>query len=214
MTATIDRLASWAVPGKAVRLPEDTAERRILDWFDDLGLVVPEPSPIAMRHTDAGFVEIPLHEADEDEDLIFAPDMPDLDMLAAGCVSMAREHDEHFPGPLSWRRWRLTGWVARALYTSGITSTGGGMGWSGRDPIGSEVYHLPRWSDVLPRRHSTMRPYLLWRPSWWWECHARQGLRLRGRHRPEEPYVVGICAACIPCPSCGAHGPCVERCEL
>lgn len=119
---------------------------------------------------------------------------------------------ETWPSPHSWRRSRRVSAIARLLYTSGITREGGGCTMAGADPHGGTIYHLPRWGSVLPRRRGRMRPYLLFRQSWWWECHRRQGFRIRGRHQPEEPFALGICAACLPCPYCGAHRRCEATC--
>ncbi|HUD17321.1 MAG TPA: hypothetical protein VMQ59_08655 [Acidimicrobiales bacterium] len=122
--------------------------------------------------------------------------------------------------PPRWHfsRWKLTGRVASFLYVSGITSCGGSVSWSGGGPA---VYKLPRWRDVLPYRLRWdlkrmglfkfgyhMRPYFLWKPDWWWQCHKAQGWRLWRHHNPEHPFMLGLCAACYPCPKCGAHQWC------
>lgn len=215
----MDRLAGWAVPHGAVRAPAPSAVEDIREWFDALGVVIPQPAPMALRWTADGCEEVPVDEAVEDADLVLSSEAmaayhPDLDSLAAGCASIVAEHHQQYPGPLSWRRWELTGKVARLLYRSGVTRSGGSVGYDGRDPIGGPVFGMPRLRDVWPRRNNTMRPYLLWLPSWWWECQARQGWKVRGRHRPEAPFAFGVCAACCPCPSCGAHRECLARCEL
>jgi hypothetical protein len=102
-----------------------------------------------------------------------------------------------YPSKYSWRRWRLTERFSSFLYISGITRCGGGVSWSGNDPLGM-VYHLPRWGDVLPQRGARLRPYILGKPDWWWICQREQGLRLRGRHRPKYPEFLGLCSACYP----------------
>lgn len=54
--------------------------------------------------------------------------------------------------------------------------------------------------------------YVLWLPSWWWECQRQQGLRVRGRHRPLSPYIAWTCAACLACIECGAPYECKPEC--
>ena len=119
---------------------------------------------------------------------------------------------EPFPSRWSWRRRKAVRRLSGLLYTSGITRTGGGASMHGNDPVGGWIYSLPRWQDVLPRRSRHLRPYLLFKPDWWWQCHIRQGWQLRGRHTPEPPYAFGICAACVPCVECGAHYECKDEC--
>lgn len=214
----LDNLTSWAVPRSALCLPEHTPQADLLDWFERLGFTDPKPEPLALRWTESGCIEIPVEEADDDDDLILTADemdsyTPTLADVAAGCVSTVHDHEERFPGPLSWRRWTLTSRVAGLLYTSGLTRSGGSSGWASRDPIGSAVYTLPKLSHVLPHR-GTLRPYVLFKRDWWWHCQIAQGWRLRGRHKPEEPFTFGICAACLPCPSCGAKRECLPDCTL
>lgn len=192
-------------------------ERRILDWFTELGMSVPSSEPFALRWTGYGYDRISVDDAVEDEDLVIgATDFYPFGLkeLAAGCVFMVLESQETYPGRRSWRRWRLTGWVAGQLYQSGLTRSGGSFRVGGGDPLRGGTYTLPKLGTVLPRRNGTMRPYLLWKRSWWWECHARQGLKVRGRHRPKEPLAFGVCAACVPCPECGAEYDCVPGCPL
>lgn len=100
--------------------------------------------------------------------------------------------------------------IATFLYVSGITRSGG-MTTFDHDGIRD---YLPPLRHVLPRRGYPLRPYLLGKPSWWWECHWRQRLTIRGRHTPIAPYALGICAACVPCPRCGAQYACDSTCEL
>lgn len=119
----------------------------------------------------------------------------------------------NLPGPRSVYRRQITAKVARFLYCSGITRSGGGSSHWGRDPHGT-VYMLPSWRHVLPRK-GRLRPYVLWLPSDWWECQQAQGWRLRGRHKPG-PFVHGLCGTCTPWPCCGAtgnaHAPeCVDK---
>lgn len=201
-----------------MRVPTKLAdpESRIREWFRQLNLTIPPPEPIAIRWKPGGGTEtIPVAEAIEDEDTIIGSEdfYPfDLDDLAAGVVSMVKESQMTFPGRYSWRRWTATSWLAGKLYTSGITRSGGSMGYDGADPIGGPTYTLPKWSDVPPRRNSTMRPYLLGKQSFWWECLYRQGWKIRGRHKPQKPYAFGVCAACVPCPECGALYDCQPGC--
>jgi hypothetical protein len=110
--------------------------------------------------------------------------------------------DETFPGKYSWRRWEATSKLATFLYVTGITNSGGGTTWCGADPLGM-VHHLPGWRTVLPKRGRQLRPYILGKPNWWWECQIEQGFKIKGRHRPLSPVALGICAACAPCPDCG-----------
>lgn len=192
----------------------------MLRWFHNLGIVIPEPRPIGFRWVEGKMVDLDADtvaamtddERDDFDVCVFTPDMPDLEDLAAGVVHIANERHERWPGPLSWRRWRLTGRVARFLYASGITSSGGTYGAGGWDPWATHSrpwrYELPRFSSVWRHR----RCYVLWLPMWWWECQWRQGARLRGRHRPRPPFACAICAACLPCPSCGALYECRTGC--
>lgn len=111
------------------------------------------------------------------------------------------------PVPPRWHpcRWRITFKLSMFLYVSGISSGGGGVSWhSGDGPF----YRLPPWSSVLPKRGHSLRPYVLWLPDWWWQCHWRQGWKLWRHHRPETPFTLGVCAACVPCPECDAHYDC------
>jgi hypothetical protein len=114
--------------------------------------------------------------------------------------------------PPRWHyaRWPVTGKVARFLYVSGITRSGGSITHSGR--VGT-YYTLPRWRDILPKRRPPLmgkpggwyrRPYILWLPGWWWDCHKRQGWKLWTHHRPYPPAALGICGRCLPCPKCGS----------
>lgn len=119
-----------------------------------------------------------------------------------------------FPSRWSWRRRKATRRLASFLYVAGITRTGGAASAYGNDPVGGWIYNLPGWRTVLPRRGARMRPYLLFKPDWWWRCQLEQGWRLRGRHRPERPWAFGICAACVPCPECDAHYDCQPGCSI
>lgn len=112
------------------------------------------------------------------------------------------------PGPRSWRRHHWVRRVSSWLYVSGITYSGGSsqMGGIASYPGSGWVYSLPRWSHVLPRRGGRLRPYVLGLPDWWWHCQLTQGRRLRDRHRPYPPAVLGICGRCAPWPCCGAPG--------
>lgn len=217
------KLADALVPAGALRLPaRPTAEAEVLRWFGDLGIVIPPARPIGIRWTDHGAEHLDEdtvaamsdEERDRFDGVIVTPDTPDLETLAAGVVHIANERHEQWPGPFSWRRWRLTGRVASFLYVSGICRSGGSTEWGGWDPYGTARYDLPSWRDVLPRRGGQLRPYVLWLPDWWWSCQRRQGWRLRGRHRPRRPFAFGICAACLPCWSCGALYECRPGCSL
>ena len=206
-----ERLTAWAVPRSALRIPTPDPAIDLLAWFRTLGFGDPQPKAMALRWTDEGCVEIPVGEAIEDEDLVLSADdmasyCPTLEDVAAGCVSTVHDHERSFPGPFNWRRWRLTNRFTSFLYASGIARSGGSASLSGADPYDGWVYTLPKLSHV--KRGDTLRPYVLFKRDWWWKCHARQGWTLRGRHKPEEPFVAGTCAACLPCPSCGAHRDC------
>lgn len=194
--------------GRLLTLNND-AERQIRQWFDALELVIPDAKPIGLRWTDNSCIEIPADEA-TDDDLIITPDMPDLDMLAGDCVSMVLDSQETFPGRHNWQRWDLTHKLSSFLYVSGITSSGGSSSMDGGDPVGGWVYSLPGWSSLWSRR----RPYFLGKPDWWWQCHKNQGWKLRGRHKPLRPWAFGVCAGCVPCPSCGANYDCDDDCEM
>jgi hypothetical protein len=104
------------------------------------------------------------------------------------------------------KKWRVKSWISSQLYVSGLTSNGGSVAFTSE----GITARLPRLRSVW---HGA-RQYVLWRPVWWWECHIRQGWRLRGRHWPEEPFISYICAACLPCPECGAHRSCEDDCPL
>lgn len=198
------------VPPDALRLgpPADTSlVRRYLN-----GLVVPPAEPIALGGDDLRVVPWPDDPDEFDGILIHAEDQPvsTLDDIA-GMIAADLRRLYRLPGPLSWRRWEVTGKVASLLYTSGITRSGGGFSMWGADQYGA-VHHLPSWRSILPRRGDRLRPYVLFRPSWWWECHVRQGWQLRGRHRPARPFAFGICARCMPCRECGAAYECEPGC--
>ena len=113
--------------------------------------------------------------------------------------------------PRFYNHWRIIGRIASFLYVSGITSTGGCITMTSD----GTTYHLPHWHDVLPYRFRRdlpdslrhgyhMRPYLLWKHNWWWECHMRQGWKLWKHHHPYPPAGFGICGRCLPCPECGS----------
>lgn len=203
------RLVDVLVPRSALRFPKPSAFDEVLGWLRDLRLEIPDPEPVAFRWTDDGMVDIPTADATED-DLIIQPDRPELEDIAHGVVHMVERHHETFPGPWSWRRWSVTSRLALALCASGVTRSGGSMSFDGRDPYRGPIITMPSWRDALPGER--LRPYVLWKADWWWQCHVRQGLKLRGRHRPERPYALGVCAACAPCPDCGAHYDCADGC--
>lgn len=194
----------------------DTARAELADRFRLLRLVIPDPEPFALHWlAEGGCITVPVDQAEEDDLILTTEDLLEygrltVEDLADQALCIVLEAQKKYPRRWSWRRWRLTRRVAILLYASGITRSGGGFTHSGRDPH-RVVYHLPRWGDVLPRRGGQLRPYVLWKPDWWWECHLRQGWRLRGRHRPLAPYAGhtgGVCAACLPCPDCGAPYEC------
>lgn len=70
-------------------------------------------------------------------------------------------------------------------------------------------------SDGTTRVIGFGRPggYVLWLPTWWWRCQRCQGFRLRGRHRPLEPFILWTCAACLSCAECGAPYDCEPTCR-
>lgn len=118
------------------------------------------------------------------------------------------DDDVRFPRRRSFRRWRITHRVYGWLYRSGITGSGGSTVMAGRDPHPGVYYTGPGWRSLRYRR-----PYILGLPRWWWECQLRhQRFRVRGRHWPEQPFAMGVCAACEPCPYCGAHQACADGC--
>lgn len=179
-------------------------EAKVRAWLVDLDITIPDPKPFGLR--DGEIVDT--WDEDDDDVYVIYPDTPTIDDLASGIASMARDAAETFPGRRNWRRWRLTGAVATRLYVLGITSSGGGTAWCGRDPIGGPIHDLPRLRSVWSGR----RCYILGLPLWWWECQRRQGLRLAGRHRPALPFAFGVCARCVPCPDCGAAYDCADNC--
>ena len=183
------------------RQPSKTdAHAEVVRWLEHLEVQIPKPPPIALRWSD--MAEIPVAEA-TDDDLVIHPDHATLDDLAHAVVSITRDCDETFPGPWSWRRWKrlhkLAVWFDRwsPFTVNGSSST------TGRDPSSSWVfsYRWPRWSTF----------YVLGKPEWWWACQRRQGWTLR-RHTPAQPFVLGICARCVPCPECGAPYDCADDC--
>lgn len=98
-----------------------------------------------------------------------------------------------------WRRWRLSHWIAGRLYTSGITSGGGG--WAHGDGCNGCMFSLPRFRGK--------RVYILFVKRETWRCW------LRGRHRRGEEVGFGFCGKCAPWPCCGSitveHDPgCAE----
>jgi len=134
----------------------------------------------------------------------FAPaDDNEARRRAAGSILFDVRDVVNLPGPRSIYRSRWLHRLASLLYVAGITRTGGSARTGGHDPVGGWIYDLPQWRDVLPRR-GQMRPYMLGKPSEWWDCQRTQGLSLR-RHRPG-PFVWGICGTCHPWPCCGAIG--------
>lgn len=189
-----------------------SAEERILSWFTDLGVSIPPPSPQALRWTNSEYIDIPVEDAIEDEDLVFTPDEIDLVMLAEGVAYMTRDAERTFPGKSSWRRLKLTSWTAGKLYTLGITRDGGSMSMDGGDPTGKPIYTMPHFRGVLPRRGARLRSYVLGKPDWYWQCLRSQGWKIRGRHKPIEPMAWGVCALCLPCLECGAPYICASDC--
>ena len=178
----------------------------ILGLLEFHGITVPPVEPIAFR--DGDMMVIPVAEADGDRgDLIITPDQPDLEDVADGILSVIRDCEQTFPGRRNWRRWKLTRRVSTWLYVLGITASGGRASSNGRDPVGTWIYDLPRWRSVLHGR----RCYVLGLPMWWWSCQRRQGLSLH-RHRPLRPWAFGVCAACVPCPTCGEPYECGDSC--
>lgn len=178
--------------------------KQVADWFRALGVTVPPSEPVALRWTGDTAITIPASEAGDD-DLVITPDTPDVDDLADQVVCMVRDADRRRPALWSWHRWPVVGRVAGWLYVTGITSGGGSYG---SDDVG-RLYTLPSWSSLLHRRC-----YLLGLPMWWWECQRRQGLTLRGRHRPAEPFAFGVCARCLPCHECGEAYECRDDCRM
>lgn len=144
--------------------PDDAAEK-IADYLRSLEIVIPEARPIGFGHDGAELDEDAVaamtdEERDEFDGLIFTPDKPDIDWLAYLLVGMGRERPDVFPHRWSWRRWRLTRWVASTLYTTGLSSSGGSILMAGDDPVGSSIYALPRLSSFSPK---IARPYVLGR---------------------------------------------------
>ena len=166
----------------------------LLAFYERIGVTFADPVPFAVFP----------NEADVDDQCWVTPDAADHDDLVDSTLSIIARCRGTYPGRRHWSRWRLTRRAASRLYVLGITSNGGSYGMDGNDPIGTTDCTFPRFD----RR---MRPYILGRQRWWWDCHINQGWRLRGRHWPAPPYIAGVCAKCLPCATCGAIYECVEE---
>ncbi len=207
---------------RAIRRREEVnaeAEARILAWFQAINLTVPEPALMAMAYVGKDFVEVPVPDfADDDEEddwdgIVFTPDVPNLEDLAAGCVGMLREAEWRPPPRWSPLYWRWLGRVWSKLYTLGVISGGHSYEMRGDHGCTRTIIHPPwryGWRHMLTGKRS----YVLGKQRWYWECIGRQGLHLRGRHWPEQPFAFGVCASCCPCPECGAHQECLPTCAL
>lgn len=164
--------------------------------------LAPLPAPVVFGGPNYDVLDVDpetLTDEELDEVLVIHPDAADYPELF-GMLEHARRPAKRIPNPWHPLRWSLVRRLVGRFYVLGIIS---GSGHS-HDAHGWFVFHVS-WRG--------RRPYLLGRPRWWWACHRRQGLRLRGRHRPLEPFVAGTCAACIPCLSCGAPYACEPGCE-
>jgi hypothetical protein len=189
------------------------ARSEVRGWLDVLDVQIPKPTPIFLDW-EMNEVDEAAWLADEDNVLRIDPDWPDRDDLADAVVGMVREADELFPPAWHWSRRDAVKAVSSWVYRLGITGSGGGCSLIGGDPVGGWINHLPPMASFRWKRQ-----YVAGLPRWWWECVWRQVAERRkngwpGWHRPEEPYAFGICAACLPCPGCGAHRDCADDCEL
>lgn len=88
----------------------------------------------------------------------------------------------------AWRRWRVTHWLARQAYASGLAAHGGTSSWSA-----THNWCLSQVPGIRGRR-----VYVLWVSVDWWSC------LLRRHHVQGEPIGLGLCAKCAPCPGCGS----------
>lgn len=193
-------------------------------------IVIPEPVDVALAWDAAGnFDEVPLPDPDDDDALdafgdaggviITAADqfVPDVDDLARWALEVAGR-----AGPPHWspRRWTSLERLFRAGSWLGMGPSWGFTTWDlrGNRYNGGKLrwswpVYRSRWTcDGEPRTTWKLRSTILGRPDWWWECHRRQGLKIVGRHQPERPWAFGICAACVPCQTCGAHRDCLPTC--
>lgn len=160
------RLLEALIPASAVALPVQTARERaveeVLGWLEHLGVQIPKPKRVAFSWVDRPDMVAEreltddeyeaLTDDDRDELFIIEPETPTLRELALTLVWMVEDNQRTYPGPLSWRRWALTGAVSRFLYASGITASGGSIQWNGDDPVRSAIYRLPHWRSLLGRR--------------------------------------------------------------
>lgn len=229
------KLADILVPRRALQLPElDPAVEQARSYLE--GLEVTPPVDIWLHGP--GLTEGPEPADDDEYDaftdaggvLITAADQAehtmDLDERATAIVRAVREADA-VPGPLSWRRWAWLARVGRWSYSFGFgLHFGSCTTW---DRFGQQWHpgpvrlvwpaHRVRWTCDGEPRVTWHMGYLFGRPGWWWECVWRQVRHPRRRaaagvgwHRPEYPWAFGVCAACVPCPSCGAHRDCEPGC--
>jgi hypothetical protein len=189
----------------AVRPHDEDDRRRTIVTTLEHYVTVNTPEPAAWEWRDGHLIEIPVDQYDDDTDgfIVTAAEieMPTIDDLAS---MILRDLDELAAVPARWRYWRSAHWLMRKLYALGVVS---GYGMRSGGPHGHAWYldSRPSWSFFRG-------PYALFLPRWWWTCQRTQGWRLRGRHRPLHPGVMGICAACLPCPDCGAPYECREGC--
>lgn len=201
-------MSNWAALGardEVVSAPERDARRdTIVRTLEQYVTVIP-PTDVAWEWRGGDLVEIPVADFTDDTDgfIVRADEIevPTIDDLAGTILS---DLDELASRPAAWRYWRFTSWLAGRLYVLGVVS-GYCIAMSGRHTRRGSYIDYVHWSFFGG-------PYKLGKPRWWWECHRRQGWTLRGRHRPLRPFALGLCAACCPCPDCGAPYECREGC--
>lgn len=200
-------LSSWAVPRGAVRVERPVADE-IAAYMHRIGVTIPPPGRFALRWhgDDHEFID----QVDDDQVEVLEADgwlvteyfEVSVDDLAHIVTGMVEDRHRRHPHALSWRRWPVTDWLVRRLHGLGVVA-GFSTGSDGRDPVGGwTIGHV---------RFRGRRTYVLGKPDWWWRCQRDQGWTLR-RHRPERPWAFGVCAACVPCRSCGAHRECRTDC--
>lgn len=97
----------------------------------------------------------------------------------AGCA-----HSRHG----SWRRWKLSHWLASWAYRLGLIASYG-CTWDG---------HCNGCMSGFRWRLTSSRPYVLGWPAWKWGC------LLKNRHWPGGYVGFDCCTKCLPCPECGS----------
>lgn len=97
----------------------------------------------------------------------------------AGCA-----HARHWP----WRRWKVTGRADYWLTILGVI--GGGSAWT----LDGHCRGCRTWRKPLTGKRS----YILGKRREWWSC------LLVGRHIRGDELGLGLCAKCVPCPTCGS----------